>query len=710
MPPFKALRILPLILLILTGACSPSGTPALTTETATPLPRPTSVPPTPTRPAPEIPAGPLSLVSLYQVHVQAGDWTEGQGLANLLGMYTGETQSADILGDDAVQDFEATGLLRLADQYLAGNPDDPMHDVVQKQVNLLVPPLDQLERFSRKHSTSASIHLASLSLSPAYDTADSATCQHLWEDGFSDPNPVVCFEYDEQVVDGTSVRLYYPSWWAADDSRRARLEPIFQAASRAVHTYNAYGPDPLAPVTLVVTELAGTDPDTHQRNVDLHAMAVRGRAATPSCYVGVFPSLFDLHEDQSQQALAHEMFHCYQYQNLSAQERGPARDASDWWVEGSAEYFSNVVFPAVDYEHRWLGALPTVMREDSLTSWSYKSFIFFQYLENRPDTRAPGVIALLRAMPTSGGQTEQLAALSHYANMNAIFHEFAQAVADQIVIDTNGSAIPLAVPLAPDDVIEVTPGNIFGSAPFSVDIHRVVFPVGFEYGLTSRITGSPGQASARLESAPRSWAAIPTQVASGCGENRYLMLETQTGANPENSYELFLQATSTPGTDQCSCLTGDWRLDNESYLNHLNGLIEQAAPGTIEYTSVDGSLTAQFTEDGHLNQFIEGLIVSADMNVSGMPTQSLVITMDGDSSAAYLAEEGSLHYTSAESHLALSTSLNGQPLSNAPSDTFSSGPLGTGATYVCHENMLSLVPIYPNYSDLPPLTFTRLSP
>jgi hypothetical protein len=87
------------------------------------------------------------------------------------------------------------------------------------------------------------------------------------------------------------------------------------------------------------------------------------------------------------------------------------------------------------------------------------------------------------------------------------------------------------------------------------------------------------------------------------------------------------------------------------------------------------------------------------------------MTMSGTSSADYLAEEGNLHYTSVESHLTLSTAINGQVLTSAsPSDYFSSGPLGTGATYSCSDDTLILTPVYPNYSNLPPLTFTRQSP
>jgi hypothetical protein len=624
-------------------------------------------------------------------------------------MYTGATKAADVVGNTSIADFEATGLLRLADQYLVDHPTGKLHDEVQKQVNLLVAPLAGLQRFSEKGSLSYGTgHLDRPRL---LLPGDAATCQRLWADGFTSTSPVVCFEYDDTTVAGTDITLYYPSWWAADDPNRARLDPILQAAALAVQTYNAYGPNPLPPVTMVFTQLPGRDPETGNRSADLLAMAVPVGPSPLNCYVGIFPSLFTKTVEQSQQALAHEMFHCYQYQNLSAQENNPAREANQWWVEGSAEYFSNVVYPAVNFEWRWLGQVTEVMQGENLFAWEYKAFIFFQYLENRPDVGLNGVLDLLRAMPTAAGSgvNQQMAALSARPNMATIFHEFGQAVADQNILDSapGHPAIPLAIPFNPADITEATPGDIFGRGPFTIDIRRVIFPRAQDYDLTISNLGDPGLASARLESTPRAWGPLPSPVAAGCGEMRYLVVATQIGASSDTPYEYELRAAARPSTDQCSCLTGSWLLDNGSYLTHLNELIAQAAPGTVDYTGVQGSDITTFTSDGHLNQTLSNLVINAEMNVSGLPTQTLVVTMDGSTGAGYTAVEGQLTYTSVETNLTISTELNGQPLGSPSGDYFSSGPLGTGATFVCSDNTLTLIPVYPGYTNLPPLTFSR---
>jgi hypothetical protein len=701
------LFVLLMIIVLISIACSLPGSVSTVTKAVTPgadTPAPTAVP------AAAVPSGPLSLVQLYEARLKAGDWTEGQGLVQLLGMYTDPTQTTDPVGSYTLKDEELTGLLRTADQYLTNNPNDQYHTAVQKQVSLLVPPLDKLELFSKKHSLSAAPHLASLNPSTTTDTPD---CQDLWMNGF-DSTPITCFEYSEQTVDGTTVRLYYPSTWPVADPRRAKLGPIVQAAARAVHIFNGYGPEPLPPVTLVITELAWMDQATHRRVNNLHGLAVRGNSSSLSCYVGLFPSLLSFSVDQMQQGVAHEMFHCYQYQNLSAQERSSAHNENDWWVEGSAEYFSNVVYPSANFEQRDMDILVSHIDYDNLFAWSYKAYLFFQYLENRPDFGgSAGILNLLRSMPAAAGTgfNEQAAALAGYSNMGIVFQEFAQAIADNNIIDTDHNPIQVPVePITADTVEAIPEGTILGGAPFTIYINRVVFPRNFNYNLTVTTQNQPGQAGARLESSPRTWAPLPSQVDTGCETVNYLVVATNTNPdlNAEHYFEYFLRVTSQPVVNAgiCDCLPGSWLLDDSTYLTHLNAIIDQAAPGTVDYRTVDGSDVVTFTRDGHVTQAIDQLVINADMHVQDMPVQALTVSMDGTSEASFTAEEGILHYTGYESNLTISTLLNGSPLS-VPNSDFASGPIGSGASFVCSENTLSLTPKYPNYSGLPPLTFTR---
>ena len=115
-----------------------------------------------------------------------------------------------------------------------------------------------------------------------------------------------------------------------------------------------------------------------------------------------------------------------------------------------------------------------------------------------------------------------------------------------------------------------------------------------------------------------------------------------------------------------------------------------------------------FSPDGRIAQSIDNLTVNAEMNVTGMPTQTLVILMNGTTEAGFQELNGALTYDGLQSHLTIGMDMNGQPLVGAgPGDYLAAGPLGTGATYVCSGDTLTLIPVYPNYHDLPPLSLHR---
>jgi len=84
---------------------------------------------------------------------------------------------------------------------------------------------------------------------------------------------------------------------------------------------------------------------------------------------------------------------------------------------------------------------------------------------------------------------------------------------------------------------------------------------------------------------------------------------------------------------------------------------------------------------------------------------------DGTTSSGFEDLSGMLSWSNLHFQLTLSTTLNGQTLgSSVPTDYLAGGPLGTGASFTCSDNDLTLPPIYPNYTDLPPLSFTRQQP
>ena len=657
----------------------------------------------------------MTIAGLYQANVDAHVWSEGEGLAVLLGLMTGETQVGQVPGGDHLQDHELTGLLMLSLQFLENNPSGALHDRVQKAVNRLIVPLDQLDQFAKpgkgiafrpaNGGSGAALPVSYRPDDPAAKTSSGLRqaqidCQALWANGFTTAaTPLVCFEYAEDTVSGTRIRLYYPSYWPAGDPRLRQLGVLLRAVRKSVQTFTPYGPQPMPAISMVVTELPYTDPSVHASSrVDAAAMQPAGRPN--DCYVAAFPALFSHPDPYLEQVLAHELFHCYEYRNLPDQIFGPAYESTKWWVEGGAEFFGNVVYPASNAEYDYLPRLEEDLTYRNLVQFQYDAFIFWQYLENRSDTGIPGILRLLRSLPASGGEDDQLNGLAAYPNIDLIFHEFCEALVDERIRDSDGTYIPFHPEPIADRFIGAPGASVILHAdPFLVGFTRVHFAGGKDYTLQATATGGPpGIYHAELPDTVGSWGAVPDRLNVACGEGVIDVLVTQARAVTGSDYDVRLNAAWQPSTSECDqCLLGAWLLDDASYLNFLNNLIAQKAAGAIVYTGVSGEDQVKFTPDLHMAQWISSMQINAKMSVSGASgagsTHLLEIQINGDSSATFSTAGGQLSFGESQSNLAVATRLDGQAL-GAPVDLgpLSSGPLGSGGAYTCTEDALQIVP------------------
>jgi hypothetical protein len=98
-------------------------------------------------------------------------------------------------------------------------------------------------------------------------------------------------------------------------------------------------------------------------------------------------------------AMALETFHCVE----GLQKGIVDYDTIKWYSEGLAEYFANLVYRDINYEHRSLPAFHHNSMKHSLLDMSYDAALFFQYLENR---FGPAYLAnLYTALPGQGDRS-----------------------------------------------------------------------------------------------------------------------------------------------------------------------------------------------------------------------------------------------------------------------------------------------------------------
>ncbi len=264
------------------------------------------------------------------------------------------------------------------------------------------------------------------------------------------------------VIDASTVHVY-----VHEDVPRSRVpdaqvrEHIAEAVQRSFLEYTLVGIMP-SQVDIVIVPTLGDEADGLAGADDRGTCVVQMAASTlrPPSY--------------HKQVLAHELFHCFQFKQTGEAVWSAAGSAGDWWFEGTAEYFSNVVYPRANNEYQFLDALRELEPGHAVVDLSYEAFAFFQHFANREGN--PAVVEFMQTMPPASGRGTQIAAASAWPGMDELFHDYARAFVSDGIIDSSGAPIPIQAEHSTlgRHVIN-RPGEIFrfeDLEPFQ--IHRIV--------------------------------------------------------------------------------------------------------------------------------------------------------------------------------------------------------------------------------------------
>lgn len=622
-------------LILGTLAC---GLPAPAAEPTAPLAD--SVLPTPSaEPAPPLP---VSLSQAVSGGVEAGSWTESEGIIRSLRYLAGELSAEEVFGNQPLMSSEGTLVVRRAQVYLKDPANTDGRDELTRLLAILVPSRETLDRFSKP--AAASLGGGGLARPPNRPIGDEVLCRALWSTGFElvenargEMEEPVCLEVHEIGLGGRAHRIYLPAYWEADAPERRLLEPTLEALQRSLETYNPYGPEAVAGTDIVFTDLP-MRVGTRVRGDVLAAADERlidtagDRAGDLRCHVAVFPVAVDLAvagEGSAEgggesygafrQTIAHELFHCYQMTNLGLLPRplAPAGsvggDPTEWWVEGSAEYFASVVYPSVNAEFDYLDDLDSVSPNSSLITYSYPAYAFFEYLDAQGGMTPEGVVdGILRELPVAGSFDDQQAAVAGLPGMADAFHEFGRSYLDKQLQDLGGGVVPLHPQPGESASFGVGPGEAhFTLDPFVLHRYRLSFADHTRFTVTQQTEGVNRNA-ARPASAPGAWSEMPPEVNTDCGDSEYVLLATSVvppGAEAV-TVDINTRGRQLEEDQPCDeCVVGSWVLDNGSYLAHLGGLMPivqgglgafgLSTEGAESYpTGVTGVMTMTFDGEG----------------------------------------------------------------------------------------------------------------
>jgi hypothetical protein len=461
-------------------------------------------------------------------------------------------------------------------------------------------------------------------------------CAALWTGGIprTGTGLTYCLEHWNEKIGGSDYRVLYPSEWSTDGDGgwgRGYLDVTVDALKKSVGVYGALGT--MAPITVVFSRLEYAGP------VDGDEKLIVAEDGYEPCSVFISPRSLELTLDHYNQLIAHELFHCFQDFNFDLM----AEDASNkWWVEGSAEYFSNVVYPDANMEWRLIGSFDATSPNTALTKYTYAACFFFQYLGSTIGN--PGVIKFLDTLPGTGGEAAQQAAIASWAGIEDLFQGFAQQYIDGKLLDSSGFVIKFTPAFAPPRTLNMS-GTFDVSVPaFVIVREQIVFAADLTFTLGLAPTTGPSRHALRIDGG--AWGPAPALI--DCDDSRvYKAAYTSIGAGAATPAVITGTVSATESdceeSDTDTCLVGEWQLaDYEAFMQaalDMAGATSGAAP--ITFDGASGDLWFTFDNDT-ITYSATGFELEGSTSVQGMAI-SVTIRLDGETSSGYeVTEEGTM--------------------------------------------------------------------
>lgn len=599
---------------------------------------------------------PIGFMEWIQQGAEEGLWTREEGIIASLELLTGQRALDSMQLPVAMTIGEGTGLARAAFQFIERNPDSEEAQRMEELLGLMAPEEERIDRFSLPADQTGS---RLPGLTRQLPQGNSAQCKNSWLDNFSGTEGAVydCFEAHSERLSlsnsgSVEFKIYSPLAWSQDEEKSAYVQAAIEATKESLTEYDALGP--VDDTTLYFSLLNVPESNAAASNADFGGIAMTtlagfSQALQESCPIYIHPWGIEAEDiDDFKQSIAHEIFHCFQFWNLNSQSLGVAVSVNDWWVEGTAEYYSNVVYPCINNEHSSHADFADRSRENWLFDLSYDANIFFQHYANTSGGPS-GLLSFLQGLPTTGGQEAQARALKAAGMEEEAFHQFGQTYLDgQIADSCQGSQIPAEGDLGVNDTFQLEEvGQLetreLESGPYTVARYALVMPAERRLLMELLEEDGQGKTSSRERQQRGQWDEFPDDVRTRCEEREIqITLVTTTELQPPTDYELKLEGE----TQQASCdgcLLGTWQVSNDSFEAYMERAFSSSGAGsdiTFDVTDVRGQLLIGFNDEGEMkgqsDQF--GLNLSVDTPGIGENFMSSNMDISLTGQATYAAD------------------------------------------------------------------------
>ncbi|MBE9553441.1 MAG: hypothetical protein IMF05_08260, partial [Proteobacteria bacterium] len=244
---------------------------------------------------------------------------------------------------------------------------------------------------------------------------------------------------------GVEIKIYLPAGFEDRPHPEAPLgtaELIAQAVGDSLRTLRPrFEPFKITTALLQnVPRVFDDDDVVPTEEFDWYTMAEAMGSRNNGCRISVYVTQFvNRLEDGSttlaspedvKASLAHEIFHCYQKKYFNAQMNGAGgMDEDGWWVEGTADFFADMVYPCAGEtaDH----AKGYVAKDRlNLQGFPYSTVTFYMHLANRHGFDLSGLSDFMGTMATDTGFQRQHNALAALPDIAAKFHDYGKAYTD----------------------------------------------------------------------------------------------------------------------------------------------------------------------------------------------------------------------------------------------------------------------------------------
>ncbi len=628
---------------------------------------------------------PRDTVEVLLDQVAEGELTLEDGVVENLKLLVGEIEFEDLYGEQTLRQESGWGLSLLAQEVLSSSSDEEVRSEITRLLNILAPPQESLDIFAAPYLTQSRNDTNLISWSPAKASAQDVLCTSFWSEGFprTFEDPPICVLYQSFSAGGHEYRVYFPEARRSDPGFMQYVEAAVTGLRESQERLSRYSEVP--DINLTFTLLPSPSSPSAWAAATIPGVG-REVLDEVACPITVFPSSLEEGLDELKFTVAHEVFHC-----ISMLRKGyTGYEVAAWYQEGMAEYFADVVYPAMNFEHERI----LYFDANTISSWlmdlSYENVVFFQYLGGRfgPDY----VMRLHDALPAWDPASAQASALAGFDDMQAIFHAFARAYFTRSIPDAGGGTLPAFILLAPENSFEIGDGrelNLSASA-FTLARYGLFFQAATEYEITKETGGDEGKHAWRDDD-DSAFSEVPDTFRSNCSERpKYLLILTTapSGASESTETTLDIEFKAKEGVKMDCCLVGTWEQPSGEIRANLETIL---AGSGMRLESVSGRFVLTVTEERTMTFFPEdyvvtivdpegrvmrGQVAGSNTNLFTIPREGQIAPSDDNPNFVIIleGEGGSVAFPLGAS------SLSGGPFSEG--DTFS---------YTCSERIFHRV-------------------